>query len=192
MAEAIPEQVAALLRQAGAGDSAAAERLVPVLYDELKALARAFFRSERPDHTLQPTAVVNELYLRLADRTDLDLSDRAQFFSLAATAMRHILADHARRQRAEKRGGGRQKLSLEAAVTPLVEGEVDVIDLNGALERLAALDARKARVVELRFFAGLTNQEVAEVLGVSRKTVVDDWTVARLWLRRELARDAAE
>ncbi|HNQ22549.1 MAG TPA: sigma-70 family RNA polymerase sigma factor [Phycisphaerae bacterium] len=181
------DNVALLLDQLSRGDQAAAGRLLPVIYDELRALAGSFLRAERPDHTLQPTALVHEVYLKLVGQSQLTWANRAHFVAVAASAMRRILADSARRHRAAKRGGGWHKITLDEAVAPAVGRDLDLVDLDEALARLASLDERKSRVVELRFFGGLTNSAVAEVLGVSRKTVADDWTVARLWLRRELA-----
>jgi RNA polymerase sigma factor (TIGR02999 family) len=181
-----PDNDNRLLDQISGGDQAAAGRLLPVVYDELRALAGSFLRAERPDHTLQPTALVHEAYLKLVGQVQVTWANRAHFMAVAASAMRRILADHARRRRAAKRGGGWHEITLDEAVDLDSGRDLDLVDLDEALTKLASLDQRKSRVVELRFFGGLTNPAVAEVLGVSRKTVADDWTVARLWLRREL------
>lgn len=175
-----------LLERAQSGDGDAVDQLLPVLYGELRALAGSFLNNERPEHTLQPTALVHEVYLRLVKQPEGGWANRTHFIALAATAMRRILTDHARGRRAAKRGGNRHRVTLDEAAAPFRDRDVDVIDLDEALTKLAELDKRKCRVVELRFFGGLTNEQVAKVLGVSRKTIVEDWTVARLWLRREL------
>lgn len=179
------EQVTRLLNALGGGNAAAGEELLPLVYDELRALAAGFLRRERREHTLQPTALVHEAYLKMVARGG-EIAHRREFLAVAAVAMRRVLTDHARRKLAEKRGGARQRITLAPDLTPAAGAELDVIDLDEALVRLAELDPRKSRVVELRFFAGLSCEEVAEILSVSRKTVVDDWTVARIWLHREL------
>ena len=167
------------------GDARALDRLIPLLYDELRALAAGYLRGERESHTLQPTALVHEAFLRLVDQRTATWQNRAHFFGIAAQAMRRILADHARRRLAAKRGGG-QLVTLGDDV-PLPGGSgADVVRVDEALDRLAAQDERQARVVEMRFFAGLTIEETAEVLGVSPMTVKRDWMVARAWLQREL------
>ena len=180
------KSVTQLLERARSGADDAVDQLLPVLYGELRALAGSFFNNERPDHTLQPTALVHEVYLKLIKQSEGGWANRTQFIAMAATAMRRILTDHARGRRAAKRGGNWHRVTLDKASAPFRDRDVDVIDLDEALTKLAELDKRKCRVVELRFFGGLTNEQVAKVLGVSRKTIVDDWTVARLWLRREL------
>jgi RNA polymerase sigma factor (TIGR02999 family) len=162
---------------------------MPLVVDDLRRIARNRLAREAPGHTLQPTALVNEAYLRLASRRSVTWRDRAQFFGCLAGMMREILVDHARRQSSEKRGGGVPKLSLDEALDAGVEPEVDLLEVDAALGRLAGFDPRQARIVELRFFAGLTAREVAEVLEVSRKTVQREWKVARLWLARELSGD---
>jgi RNA polymerase sigma factor (TIGR02999 family) len=180
--------VTQLLLEWGAGDRDALDRLLPVVFDELRRLAGAYLRRERADHTLQPTALVNEAYLRLVDQRNVGWQNRAQFFGIAANLMRQILVDHARRRDAEKRGGSnRQRLSLTQAERIAREQEVDVLALDEAMERLAAFDPQQARIVELKFFAGLTIEETAEVLGVSHATVEREWKLARAWLRRELS-----
>ena len=181
--------VTRLLLEWGAGDRAALDELVPLVLDELRRLALSYLRRERADHTLQPTALVNEAYLRLVNQQDVRWQSRAHFFGIAANLMRQILVDHARRRAADKRGGAdRQRLSLTQAER-VAEGEgVDVLALNEALERLSGFDPQQARVVELKFFAGLTIEETGEVLGLSHATIERDWKLARAWLKRELSR----
>ncbi|MHC4216835.1 MAG: sigma-70 family RNA polymerase sigma factor [Planctomycetota bacterium] len=169
------------------GDASAAEKLMPLVYDELRGLANRYFRREAPGNTLQPTTVVNEAFLRLVDQSSAAWNNRAHFVGVAARAMRQVLVDHARRRGAEKRGGGWARVTLSEAGSAPELGRVDVLALEEALDGLAALDERKARVVELRFLGGLSNEEVAHVLGVSVTTVEGDWRVARAWLRRELS-----
>jgi RNA polymerase sigma factor (TIGR02999 family) len=183
------EGVTQLLLEWGAGDRAALDELVPLVFDELRRLAHSYLRRERADHTLQPTALVNEAYLRLVNQQEVRWQSRAHFFGIAANLMRQILVDHARRRAADKRGGADlQRLSLTQAER-VAEGEgVDVLALNEALERLAAFDPQQARIVELKFFAGLTIEETAEVLGLSHATIERDWKLARAWLKRELSR----
>ncbi|MDQ3907763.1 MAG: sigma-70 family RNA polymerase sigma factor, partial [Acidobacteriota bacterium] len=173
------EAVTQLLLEWNAGDRGALDRLLPVVFDELRRLAGAYLRRERPDHTLQPTALVNEAYLRLVDQKNVDWQNRAQFFGIAANLMRQILVDHARKRSAEKRGGSnQQRLSLTQAERIAREQEVDVLALDEAMERLAAFDPQQARIVELKFFAGLTIEETAEVLGISHATVEREWKLA--------------
>ncbi|HEX7880813.1 MAG TPA: sigma-70 family RNA polymerase sigma factor [Candidatus Eisenbacteria bacterium] len=179
-------QVTGLLTGWCAGDKGVLDRLLPLVYDELRRIAARHLERERPDHTLQPTALVHEAYFRLIDQRKVDWRNRAQFLGLAAEMMRRILVNHARERSALKRGGGFRKVSLtEALDTP--GPEVDLAGLDEALRRLADLDSRKARVVELRFFGGLTNAEAAEVLAVSEATIERDWSFARAWLFAALA-----
>lgn len=169
----------------GNGDAPA--RLMPLVYDELRRLAAGYLRRERFDHTLQPTALVHEAYLRLVDQSRVEWQNRAHFYSIAAQMMRRILIDHARAHASEKRGGHERRLSLdEAAILPQ-ERAADLIALDDALKQLAAMDERKSRVVELRFFGGLSVKETAEVLGVHTATVEREWTIAKAWLYRELS-----
>jgi len=169
------------------GDPKAASQLLPLVYDKLRALAATYMRGERPDHTLQPTALVHEAYLKLVDLTKIDWQGKTHFFAVAATQMRRVLADHARTRRADKRGGGARKVTLSdpSAITPT--GLVDMLDLDEAMDRLAGESPRQSRVVELRFFGGLSVKETAHVLDVSEGTVKGDWKVAKAWLARELA-----
>ena len=167
------------------GDSAAAEQVVTAVYDELRRLAARYLRQERPDHTLEPTALVHELYLRLCVSESVDWQNRAHFFAVAAQQVRRILINYARDRRAEKRGGGRLKLSL-SHVDAIGEHQPDLLNIDEALEKLATLDSRCAQVVELRFFGGLTEKEAAQVLGISTATLKRDWEFARAWLIRQL------
>lgn len=168
------------------GDEAALEELVPIVYEELRRLARRQMAGERAGHSLQPTALVNEAYLRLVNLKQMQWQDRAHFFAMGARLMRRILVDVARSRRYQKRGGGAKRVSFTQALD-VAEGQAtDVVALNDALEELAAVDERKSRVVELRFFGGLSAEETAEVLNVSRETVKRDWTFAKMWLLRHL------
>jgi len=171
------------------GDAAALHALLPLVYEEMRRLAGAYLRDENADHTLQPTALAHEAYLRLLDQRHVSWQNRAHFMGLAAQAMRRILIDHARRRGAQKRGGDAVHVTLEdsdGVAGPSETLGVAAEDLSEALDRLAELDARQVRVVELRFFTGLSIEETAEVLGVSPATVKRDWTLARAWLHREL------
>jgi RNA polymerase sigma factor (TIGR02999 family) len=172
------------------GDAAAVERLMPMVYDDMRALAADFLRRERPGHTLQPTALVNEAFLKLVDQNRVEWKGRSHFFAVGAEIMRRILVDHARTKKRAKRGGGRERIQLNEDCFVSPHPEIDLLEINEALDKLAELDARQARIVELRFFGGLTVQEVAEVLGVSKRTVEAEWTMVRAWLRRELADEA--
>lgn len=175
-----------------AGDAGALDRLIPLVYDELRSLAEGYLRRERPDHTLQATAVLHEAYLRLVEKTHPHWEGRVHFFAVTAQVMRRILVDHARDRRAAKRGGEIVKISLDAdpAATPAAPASafdlVDLLDLDAALDRLSALDIRKGRVIELRYFGGLTEAETARVLEVSPATVRLDLRLARAWLLAEL------
>lgn len=177
---------ARLLRAAGAGNGDDEAVLRDAVYAEMRAIAGAYFRAQHAQHTLQPTALVNEAFVRLIGSDPTALESRAHFLALAAKAMRHILIDHARRKRAEKRGGGLDRVTLTGVLSSSGEQAYDAIDLDAALEKLAGIDERQARVVELRFYAGLRVAEAAGLLGVSDRTVEMDWRMARAWLRREL------
>jgi RNA polymerase sigma factor (TIGR02999 family) len=176
-----------LLRAATAGNRDAADRLMTQLYDEFRGLARRQLRAESPAHTLQATALVNEVYLKLIDQTQVDWQGRTHFFAIGAEVMRRVLVDHARRKRRAKRGGQYQRVSLTTQLALAPQREADVLAIHEAIEDLAGLDARQAKIVELRFFGGLTVEEVGQVLGVSRRTVEADWTMIRAWLRRRLS-----
>ena len=168
------------------GDESALQRLVPVVHAELRRLARREMRRERPEHTLQTTALVNEAYLRLVDIGAVDWNDRAHFFAMSARLMRRILVDHARSRRYQKRGGGAQRESFDEEVTIAAAPGTDLVALDDALQALAAIDRRKSDVIELRFFAGLSVEETAAALDVSTSTVLRDWRLARAWLLKEL------
>jgi RNA polymerase sigma factor (TIGR02999 family) len=177
--------VSDLLAAWAARDPSALDRLVPIVYDELRRLAHRYMRGERPGHTLQTTALVNEVYLRLAGIRGLQWRDRAHFFAMAGTLMRRVLVDYARRQGRTKRGGGIAVTSLDGhAVTSAPS--VDIVALDEALQRLAAVDPQQSRIVELRFFGGLTIEETAAALEISPATAKRDWTTARAWLHHEL------
>jgi RNA polymerase sigma factor (TIGR02999 family) len=179
--------VSRLLAECSDGNQAAFNKLLPLVYDELHRLASAYMSRERGNHTLQTTALVNEAYLRLVDQQSAGWQDRAHFFALAARVMRQILIDHARSRARAKRGGGGQRVSLDEAAVLSAERASDLLALDEALRKLAAVDQRKSEVVELRFFGGMTIEETAEVLKVTPKTVMRDWNMARAWLYRELA-----
>lgn len=176
-----------LLSAVADGDKTALDELVPVVYAELRRMAQRYFARENPGHTLQATALVNEVYLKLAADRTTDWRNRAHFFGVAAQMMRHILVDHARGRQVAKRGGGKEKLELDEALVVSNEPSAIVTALDDALKTLAETDARKARIVELRFFGGLTAEETAEVLGVAAVTVNREWRLAKAWLQRELS-----
>ena len=180
-------EVTELLVAWSEGDAQAFDRLVPLVYEELRRLARRYMARERPGHTLQTTALVNEVYLRLVDSSRVRWRDRAHFFAVSAQLMRRVLVDFARSRHYQKRGGGTQRVSLDEAYIIPSEPDADLVRLDDALKALAALDPRKGRVVEMRFFGGLTVEETAEVLAVSPDTVMRDWTFAKTWLLRELS-----
>jgi RNA polymerase sigma factor (TIGR02999 family) len=179
-------RVTQLLTEWSRGETAALAELTPLVYEELRRLAHYYMEGQRPDHTLQTTALVNEAYLRLADQTNPNWQNRAHFFAVAARAMRQILVSYARSNRAQKRGAGAVKVELEEAALLSPEQSQEIVNLNEALVRLSTLDARKAQVVELKYFGGLNYDEMAEVLKISRVTVRRDWEFAKLWLYTEL------
>jgi len=187
MSGELQHEVTQILRDWSGGDARAPERLMPFVYDELRRLARSFLARERDGHTLQPTALVNEAYLRLVDQTRVEWQNRAHFYGIASRMMRRVLIDHARAHVTDKRGGGAVRLSLEDVQLPAEQRAASLVALDEALGRLAAMDERKCRVVEMRFFGGLSDEEIAEVLGVTTRTVLRDWKKARLWLYRELS-----
>lgn len=179
-------QVSKLLVNWREGDEAAREALIPLVYDELRRLARRHLRRERPDHTLQSAALVHEAYLRLIRQDQPQWQNRAHFFGVAAQLMRHILVDHARNRAAAKRGAGAPRLTLDPEVALPQERDVDLVKLDDALNELAALDLQQSRVVELRFFGGLSIEETSVALGISAATVKREWATARAWLQREM------
>ncbi len=180
------EQVKQLLVACRGGSDAALAQLTPLVYDDLRRLAHHYMSDQRQDHTLQTTALVNEAYLRLADQTHPNWRDRAHFVAVAASAMRQILVNYALGYRTQKRGGGGQKVELDEGALFSPSQSKEIVELHEALERLAALDARKAQVVELKYFGGLNYEEIAEVLKISAITVRRDWEFARAWLYKEL------
>ena len=184
-----PGAVTLLLARVGSGDSGAVSSLFDLLYRELRVLAISAMRSERGNHTLQPTALIHEAFMRLADNTS-SIENRRHFFGIAATAMRRILVEHARARHAVKRGGHAPRVSIDdvAVAAPTALDPVDLEALDAALTQLGTFDPRQARVVELRYFAGLTVEEAADVLDASPRTVKRDWQMARAWLRREMSR----
>jgi len=180
------EEVTALLRRWRDGDEAALNKLTPLVYDELHRLAHKYIRRERPGHTLQTTALVNEAYVRLVDQNSVDWQNRAHFFGVAAQVMRHILVDYARQQTAVKRGGGVERFNLDEGLIISKESAAELVALDEALKALSNLYPRRSKVVELRYFGGLNNKEASEILNVSETTIERDWRFARAWLFREM------
>jgi RNA polymerase sigma factor (TIGR02999 family) len=183
---AAQQRVTELLEHWSHGDNVALAELTPLVYEELRRLAHRHMGGERPDHTLQTTALVNEAYLRLAGQTNLNWQSQAHFFAVAARAMRQILVNYAKSYQAQKRGGGAIKVELDQAAIVSPEQSRSIVELHEALERLGTLDSRKARVVELKYFAGLNHDEIAEVMKISTVTVRRDWVFAKAWLYDEL------
>lgn len=184
-----PAQTTEILQALSAGDEHAAEQLAPMVYDELRQLAAAYLKREPPGHTLQPTALVNEAFMKLVDQTRVDWQGRAHFIAVGAQMMRRILVDHARGKQRQKRGGGWRRVFLQEPLTLSPERDEDVVALDDALQKLEKLHPRQARMIELRFFGGLTVEECARVLDVSERTIRNDWRTAKAWLRRELSQD---
>ena len=182
-----PAEVTELLRRWSGGDVAARESLVPLVYDELRRLARYYLASQRSDHTLQSTAIVHEAYLRLAGRDNVHWENRSHFFAVAAQLMRRILVDHARKRNAAKRGGAQLTLLVDEAVEPSSQRELDLVALDDALKALAELDERQSRIVELRFFGGLSIEDTSRLLEISPATVKREWSTARAWLYEEIS-----
>lgn len=186
MDQPAPNEITQRLIAWSKGDEEALEQLIPAVYQELRRMADHYLRRESPGHSLQPTALVHEAYLRLIDQTQVEWHNRAHFFGVAAQMMRRILVDHAKAKHRAKRGGAARKLSLDEATHYTHERAAELVALDEALQSLAELDSRKSRIVELRYFGGLTVEETAQVLGVSDKTVMRDWNLAKAWLYQQL------
>jgi len=186
-----PNDVTQLLVAWSNGDQAARDQLMPVVYQELHRLAHHYMKRESPGHTLQTSALVNEAFVRLVDQRNVQWQNRAHFFGIASQMMRRVLVDYARNRKYTKRGGGARPISLDERFIVSDERSAEVIDLHEALERLAEFDPRQSQMVELRFFGGLSIEETAEVLAVSPGTVMRDWTLAKAWLRREIANNSS-
>jgi RNA polymerase sigma factor (TIGR02999 family) len=182
---AIPQEITQLLTKWSSGDKAALDELIPLVYPELRRLARAYMRREDTGHTLQTSALINEAYLRLVNQQDVEWQNRAHFYAVAAQVMRHILVDHARKYRYAKRGGGAEHVALDELAVVCDERATELIALDDALNRLATLDQRKSQIVELRFFGGLTVEETAEVMKLAPITIMREWRAAKAWLGRE-------
>jgi RNA polymerase sigma factor (TIGR02999 family) len=184
-----PQNITELLVGYGRGDKEALDQLMPIVYDELRRQAARYLRREQPGHTLQTTALIHEAYVRLVDQRNVQWQNRAHFFGIAAQLMRRILVDHARTKKRVKRGGSDVRVSLDDATVAVKGQDLDVVALDEALDRLAQIDEQQSRVVELRFFSGLTVEETAEVMHISKATVKRDWSMAKAWLHRELSGD---
>lgn len=180
------EDVTKLLANLNAGRDGAEEALVPLLYDELRSLAKQYMKQERSDHTLQTTALVHEAYLRLGGRKDAAWESKAHYLRVAARVMRHVLVDHARRKRSDKRGGNWEREPFDKAAGFMEQASLDLLSMDSALDKLAEFDQRMAQVVEYRFFGGLTIEETAKVLGISAATVKNEWRMAKAWLRQNI------
>ncbi len=183
----LQDEVTQILREWSDGDPEAPARLMPFVYDELRRQAANYLSKERGSHTLQPTALIHEAYLRLVDQTRVGWKNRAHFYGVAANMMRRVLVDHARAHAADKRGGAAIRLSIDEVQIPLEQRAADFVALDEALRELSKFDPRKAQIVEMRFFGGLSDEEIAEILEISTRTVLRDWRTARLWLYRELS-----
>ncbi len=192
MASTTQREVTLHLTRIQAGDRAAVEELLPLVYSELRALAQSYLAQRPHGNTLQATSIVHEVYLRLVDETSINWEGRAHFFAVAAKAMRQLLVDHVRRQTAQKRGGGLQRVPIDAVTVPDEGSSVALLDLEEALSELAGLDPMQGRIVELRFYGGLSFEEVAHVLGVSKSTVEREWRMARAWLITRLGAGEAD
>ena len=186
----IQQEITHLLLKWSNGDSSALEQLIPMVYPELRRIARRYMGREKSQHTLQTSALINEAYLRLVDQQAVEWQDRAHFFAVAAQVMRHILIDHARRYQYRKRGGGAIRVDLDDVTVTSQERAAEFLALDGALSELFKIDPRKSRIVELRFFGGLTVEETAQVLEISAITVKREWRSARAWLLRKISEDA--
>lgn len=187
-----PQQVTELLHDWRNGDRQALDELMPLVYEELRRIAHRYMRRERPGQSMQTTALVNEAYLRLVGSAPVEWQDRAHFFAISATVMRHLLVDRARARQYEKRGGGARQVSLDEAAAVSPAQDLNLLALDEVLEKLAAIDERKSKLVELRYFGGLSAEETAEVLGVSEITVKREWLKAKAWLYRELTKGGGD
>jgi len=187
MSENKASEITRILREWNAGDEVARESLLPFVYDELRRQARALMSGERSEHTLQPTALVHEAFMRLSEQAGVEWRDRGHFYGFASRVMRQVLVDHARKLATAKRGKNPIRFSIEDIQIPVEERAESILVLNEVLERLAAIDAQQAQIVEMRFFGGLSDEEIGEVLGVSTRTVLREWKPARIWLLRELS-----
>jgi RNA polymerase sigma factor (TIGR02999 family) len=192
MSKPPPNEITERLVAWGAGDRAALDQLLPVVYQELRRMAGNYLRQENPGHTLQPTALVHEAWLRLIDQARVDWRNRAQFFGVAAQMMRRILVDHAKAKHREKRGGDAVKLSLDDVINLSRERAAELLALDDALDELARVDERKSRVIELRYFGGFSVEETAQILGVSPETVMRDWKLAKAWLYQQIRRGTSD
>ncbi len=182
-------EITRMLREWSSGNTEVLDELMSLVYSSLRKQAAGFLRRERPGHTLQPTELIHETYLKLAGQHDMDWKNRSQFFAISSSLMRRILVDHARAKKRDKRGGGAVKITLdEAVVAGEPDNDLDLLELDEALKRLATIDERKTRIVELRYFSGLTLEETAAALKISRTTAADDWAFAKAWLHRELTK----
>jgi RNA polymerase sigma factor (TIGR02999 family) len=187
-----PENITELLASYGRGDKESLDQLMPIVYEELRRQAARYLRREQAGHTLQTTALIHEAYVRLVDQRNMQWQNRAHFFGIAAQMMRRILVDHARSKKRAKRGGSEVRVSLDKATVAVKGQDLDVVALDEALQRLAEIDEQQSRVVELRFFSGLSVEETAEVMGISKSTVKRDWSMAKAWLHRELSDDISK
>ena len=186
-----PHEITQLLAEWSDGNQTALNKLYPLVYDELHRMANRYMKRERPDHTLQTTALIHEAYVRLVDQKNVHWANRSHFFAISAQIMRRILIDHARRHAYGKHGGGAQKVSLDETAIVASDPASDMLLLDEALKRLAEMDPRRGQVVELRYFGGLNNEEIADVLKISENTVTRDWNMARAWLYQELSGSVA-
>lgn len=184
---ATPGEITVLLSELSRGNKEAEGRLIPLVYKELRRIAATYLRRESPDHSLQPTALVHEAYVRMTGIKEIDWQNRSHFFAFSATLMRRILVDHARASHAGKRGNGWDAVSLNEAILPSPERAPEILALDEALNKLATFDERQSKIVELRFFAGMSEDEAGSVLGISARTVKRDWRIARAWLFKELS-----
>ena len=188
----MPSGATQILQAISAGDRSDVEELMHLVYDDLRRLACSHLGGDTPRHTLDPTAVVHEVFLKLVDRDEIDWRGRSHFFAVSAKTMRHVLVDHAREKAAQKRGGGRQRIPMADDIALSPNREEDVLAVDEALDALAEIDGQRARIVEMRFFSGMTVKEVAAVLGISEKTVGREWAATRLWLRKHLRENSSQ